>query len=311
MYIDGKPGQIPDPTFLPLEPIKVADPRSAFQSGPHPGSRKRDQLALWFTGPANKRFSEMSAVRLWQGLFGFMPGTMRQTEGGSEKETWHDVITRRGCDAPPSWSFLTQSGFFDAAPNSDTIILKTLGEEFIRSGSRQREFLRIITRTDAYQRESLSRTETLSLAPAAAPRLRRVLPHITWDAWASWLPEADADAQSSPSLPQVPAPSHPLRLLGQGTREWADETAPVISHGLARFMMTSPLITRVAASEKMAINSPDPALQVEHLFLTTLGRFPEEQEQSAALAHLAAHPDSGTQDIAWALLNTSEFLFLP
>ncbi|MEN3941576.1 DUF1549 domain-containing protein [Prosthecobacter sp. SYSU 5D2] len=310
-YRDGKPGQAVDPKFLPLDQIKADDPRSAFQAGPHPGSNRRNQLALWFNGPNNKRFSEMSALRLWQRLSGFMPGTARQTEGAAEKETWHDVISRRGCDTPPSWNTLTHSGFFDLSKNRDARILQTLGEEFIHSGSRQREFLRILARTEAYQRESVSRAHMFHFVVPASPRLRRIPPHITWDAWATWLPAADADAQTSTALPQVPPPAHPLRLLGQGTREWADETAPVISHGLARFMMASPLITRVSASEKLVLSGAKPVQQVEHLFLTTLGRFPEEREQTVALAHLAAHPESGTQDIAWALLNTSEFLFLP
>lgn len=311
-YRDGKPGQVIKPRFLPLEQLKADDPRSAFQATPHPRSRRRDQLALWFTGPSNKRFSEMAALRFWYSLFGLMPGMVTHIEGSADKETWQDVISRRGCDIPPSWNLLTQSGFFDPSKNRDAIILQTLGEEFIRIGYRQRELLRILARTEAYQREATISPDHLGFRLAASPRLRRLPPHVTWDAWARWLPEEE-QAQSGTALPQVPAPNHPLRLLGQGTREWSDETVPVISHGLTRFMMSSPFIEKVAASFSLAVASEakDPSLQIQDLFLSTLGRFPDARETSASMAHLTAHPHTGRQDIAWALLNTSEFMFAP
>lgn len=312
MYVDGQPGQAVNPKFLPLEQIKADDPRSAFLGGPHPGSRKRDQLALWITGPNNKRFSEMSALRLWHSLFGFMPGMVTHIEGSAEKETWHDVISRRGCDTPPSWNLLSQSGLFDLSKNRDAILLQTLGEEFIRIGFRQREFLRILARTEAYQRDSIISPEPHGYRLAAAPRLRRLPPLVTWDTWTRGLPEEEQITNRA-ELPQVPASDHPLRLLGQGTREWADETVPVISHGLTRFMMSSPLIEQVAAASSLAVASQaeDPSSQIQDLFLNTLGRFPDARETSASMAHLTAHPHTGRQDIAWALLNTSEFMFAP
>lgn len=234
-------------------------------------------------------------------------------EGGAEKETWHDVIGRRGCDTPPSWNFLTQSGFFDHAKNRDSIIIQTLGEEFIRIRYRQREFLRILARTEAYQRESISRAHLIHFGIIDSPRLRRLPPHVTWDAWARWLPDEHTEAKIRTELPQVPALTHPLRLLGQDTREWGDETVPVISHELARFMMSSPLIEQVAAASSRALASAtkSPTLQIEDLFLSFLGRFPDARETSASIAHLTAHPDTGHQDITWALLNTSEFIFQP
>jgi Protein of unknown function (DUF1549)/Protein of unknown function (DUF1553) len=49
---------------------------------------------------------------------------------------------------------------------------------------------------------------------------------------------------------------------------------------------------------------------IEELYVSILCRLPQENEKAVALRHLAAHKrDEGALDLAWALLNTKEFLF--
>ena len=65
--------------------------------------------------------------------------------------------------------------------------------------------------------------------------------------------------------------------------------------------------TRVAAIAK---TEPDPAKQIEALYLSTLSRPPEPSEVETCLAYLkdAASPEKGLQGVMWSLLNTREFL---
>ena len=102
--------------------------------------------------------------------------------------------------------------------------------------------------------------------------------------------------ESDTQLPQVPQPEHPLCMLGRGTREWTDESRAPLSHELVRFMMNDKLVDQATAK----------AGDAERMFLALLGREPTENER-AAISRAAA----SDQDVAWALLNTKEFLFRP
>ncbi len=48
---------------------------------------------------------------------------------------------------------------------------------------------------------------------------------------------------------------------------------------------------------------------VEELFLSALGRFPSSSEKQLATAQLEQYRESGAEDVLWALLNKTEFLF--
>jgi len=55
--------------------------------------------------------------------------------------------------------------------------------------------------------------------------------------------------------------------------------------------------------------APDDAI-LDELTLASLCRFPTDRERAAASAHLAKTPDrrKAWEDLAWALLNSKEFL---
>jgi hypothetical protein len=103
-------------------------------------------------------------------------------------------------------------------------------------------------------------------------------------------------AESDAELRQVPEPEHPLCMLGRGTREWTDESRTPLSHELVRFMMNDKLIDQATAK----------AGDSEGMFLALLGREPTENERAAILRTAATDGD-----VAWALLNTKEFMFRP
>jgi len=53
----------------------------------------------------------------------------------------------------------------------------------------------------------------------------------------------------------------------------------------------------------------DDAKVVEELFLATLSRFPSGAEKQLAVAALTPNRTEGAQNVQWALINLSEFLY--
>jgi hypothetical protein len=65
-------------------------------------------------------------------------------------------------------------------------------------------------------------------------------------------------------------------------------------------------VARLVRDEK------DNAKLVEELYLTFFARFPTDQERAFAVDHLkanAAKRREAAEDLAWAMLNSTEFLF--
>jgi hypothetical protein len=77
--------------------------------------------------------------------------------------------------------------------------------------------------------------------------------------------------------------------------------------------MADPVVLRKISGGRLKTLLADgrsDAKVVEELFLATLGRFPEKQEQQAARERLLACSDrrAAFEDILWALINTREFI---
>ncbi len=322
MYVDGKPGELVKPKYFLLGSKTRANEQVNMErilaTGAGPvdvkTSQWRVELAAWVTEVQQERFSQMAALRVWKGLFGNYHLRGRVYEGDTEAQLSDRKMKRQACYMPPYWfaHYQGDEDFLD--PQSSThAVAKVLGQELSRCGGRIREFQRILARTEAYQREALTVAGPYYSIPllSVAPMVRRVPPEVTWDALMRWLPEGEPERQTSGVLPQVPEQSHLLRLLGRGERDWMDESIPVVTHALTRYMSCNPLLEKVAVGSGEAVKLAADKDWIETLFLEVLGRFPRSSEKTAALQHSAAFPASAPRDVAWALLNTSEFLFEP
>jgi hypothetical protein len=299
-YRDGKAGEL-----VAARPLRW--------EAPPPTGAKRIQgsmegLATWWTERANPRFTAATALRVWQWLFGPVENEAQSAwrESATAPVSPSEAVRQESCGFPPKQTTATgldpdwlQERWF-----------QTLSSVLLRCRMDLREFQRVLARTEAYQRAGQG-PQPHAPVPLHAPQIRRLPAEVVWDALVSWLPEQTQDSRSI-DLPQAPDGTHPLRLLGRGSREWADESLPVVSFSVARFFQEEARVRQAAVELAMrsvgaaGLDSPD--RQVETLFLTILGRLPEQAEQARAMQFAKA---AGPAELAWSLINSAEFLFQP
>ncbi|WP_395751423.1 DUF1549 domain-containing protein [Prosthecobacter sp.] len=295
LYQDGKPAERVKPRVLRL--TREVPPYMKR------GKDSKPVVAQWMTKDNPERFAAVAGLRVWSQLFGMPSRYVDRTIGGVDPApSWHEVHAKpfanevsSNCFTTPNRDLITwiDQDFFK---DPEATAVKVLAEEFRRCGHRIGEFQRILARTNAYQRSGIDLNHAWSggyLTPA--PQIRRLPSEVIWDVFA---------IEKSAQLPQVPPFEHPLRMLGRGTREWSDESTTPVSHELVRFMMNSPEMESAAAAQAAGSSAED-------LFVSILGRYPDGIEKAIAIQHQNEAPQTAARDIAWALLNTREFMFRP
>ena len=112
-------------------------------------------------------------------------------------------------------------------------------------------------------------------------------------------------------LPQPTPPTHFLRIAGQSAREVADdgsteggitESLAMMNGEIAKSLMTSSSLIQATSNKNTQVE------QIALLYRTCLSRLPTEKETKQCLA--ALDQGLGMGDIAWALLNSREFMFI-
>lgn len=299
-YRDGKAGEL-----VAAQPLH-------WGASPPTGARRikggMEGLATWWTERANPRFTAATALRVWEWLFGPVRNQAQAAwrESATARVSPTEAVRLQSCDEPPS-------GGVSAKLDPDWLQerwFQVVMDSLRRCKMDLREFQRVLARTEAYQRSSQG-PQPYAPVPLHAPQIRRLPAEVVWDALVSLLPES-AQVSRSIDLPQVPEETHPLRVLGRGSREWADESLPLVSFSVARFFQEDPRVRQAAAELAMrsvgaaGLDSPD--RQVETLYLTLLGRLPEKAEQASGLQFAN---DAGPAELVWSLINSNEFLFQP
>lgn len=288
MYVDGKPGTVIGPRMVTLErPLGARMPRSGPQQ--QMTHMTREQVADAFSRVQREAFARTMAMRIWTWMFGLGADTNDLREGDADLTELHN-----------EWAHSCSYGL----SKTDRLITmlvspfaQSLAAEFIRCGYDLREFQRIIAHTAAYQRQAMaSPLPSQAVQITASPIVRRLPAEVLWDAMNTWLPKPLRNLSSD--LPEVVGRDHPLRLLGRSEREFPEGNAPLISPGIARFLCNGDLTHRCEESLANSTGSN------EVLFMAILGRPPTDQEM------LSTKLMSATKaDVAWALINTTEFLF--
>ena len=312
-YIDAAPDQVVAPDVLPFKRSRIAQTKEQlFHTGRGDGRSLRTAFADWITN--DEHFAQTFGLRAWLALFvephpqtGIEPAQRAIDSTSAERSSLANMLSSSGCGAGP-----TPERWKQTLPDND-LAMKEMGS-LLGSIAREvkfnvREMQRILMNTQAYQRAAITLPmgETVLFRPA--PLLRRLSADQVWDSLVALGGEAALnegvaeEMRYTRDLPQSLPAAHSLHILGRGTREWAGDDVPAVSFSLTRWMMNGQPVERAANGSAATMK------KLDELFFGILSRPPSPAERAAAEKHLAAAPDD-LPSIAWALLNTGEFLFV-
>ena len=238
------------------------------------------------------------------------------------------------------WSWLLGRGIIhepdDIRPDNPPVnpeLLAYLENELVSSGYDTRHIFRLILNSSTYQQSSIPRSpapeaETLF----ACYPVRRLEAEVLIDAlnsicgggeeYSSPIPEpftfipenqrtiALADGSiSSPFLEMFGRPARDTGLESERNNQPTDEQRLHLlnsSQVQRKIVNSSPLRQILKSSEG------GPRYVIRAMYLAFLSRFPTDDELAAALAYAQAaglKPPDAAADLAWALINTKEFLY--
>jgi hypothetical protein len=109
-----------------------------------------------------------------------------------------------------------------------------------------------------------------------------------------------------------PAPgNHLLRQFGQSDRETIDGSSRAATVPQALTLLNGAAAGPLTSLQHALAQAKDPAAKVRTAYLAMLTRGPRPYEEAFWCHELARDAAQGTQDLAWVLLNSNEFRFLP
>lgn len=264
---------------------------------------RRSQLADWMTAPSNPWFAKAIVNRLWTELVG--TGFYDHID---------DLGPERPCQCPKTLDLLAQ-GFIDHRYDVKWLF-------------------RVICSTETYQQASRSvdPEEAVPFTHNVPQRLRAnavfssLKQAVWWDdaidvrrprGRRAALPTGDEMAQAN----NAGGRRIPERLFeqqfGYDPSAPRDEISSTIPQSLT--LMNSPIVARMIDTRRprgltqLLESTSDDAKVIEQLYLRCLSRDPSDDERRDAMEHLrgAASREDGCEDILWALVNCSEFLYRP
>jgi len=256
------------------------------------GSR-RERLAAWMTSGENNWFARNLANRLWAHFMG------------------------RGLVEPVDDFRLTN-------PPSNADLLDALADHLVESKFDQQQLIRLITSSAAYQRSATPNETNRNDGQAYSRFLfKRIDAEVLFDAicQTTGTQEKFRGVPSGSRAIQLwdsEVPHYFLRLFGRPVRATACECERVAEPtvGQVLHVLNSPEIQaklshaggRVARLQRQL--SQDDML-VDELYLTFFNRHPAADERAAASDYLQKNADRrlASEDLAWTMLNSLEFLF--
>jgi hypothetical protein len=319
-YRDAKPNQLVKKA-IPLPIGRAINERPFHPTWTSPMGL-RANFAHWLV--THDRFAQVAGLREWISLFGGRQIAHARTDleerkllpGEEEGAAYRSAnFHAAGCDDDP-WLHneysLVDWGYESAIEKKFLFAMSALMRHVHFD---LREFQRVLMNTKAYARVSIS-GDFLGqprFSMPLAPLVKRLSAEQLWNSLVLLGGRDGPDWRFASELPQSLSESHALRVLGRGLRMHSDDSSRSVSFSLARFMINSDEVRHategklsvVARTEAQWKNSP--MNQVGPLFLAILGRTPSDRERSQALATVL-QPD-GLRQLAWSLLNTSEFMF--
>jgi hypothetical protein len=259
-----------------------------------PEGDRRQLLADWMTRPENPWFARNLVNRVWAHFLG------------------------RGIVEPVDDVRLTN-------PPTNPELLDALARSFVESRFDFRQLIRTITASRVYQASAATNATNESddqnyaralLRPVAAEVLLDSVCHVTG------VPEKFQGMPAGTRAIQLwdsQTPHYFLKLFGRPTRTTACEcertkepSVAQVLHILNSTELHGKLSHAGGRIAKLAAAIADDGKLAEELYLIFYSRFPTEGERRTAVAYLASHSANRRQaveDLAWSMLNTTEFVF--
>jgi hypothetical protein len=237
-----------------------------------------------------------------------------------------------------AWFWLTGRGIVEEPddfradnPPANPELLAYLAGNFAASGYDFKALCRLILNSKTYQLAALPEDSSpVAAANFAAYPLRRLDAEVLIDAvdqitgtnesYSSAIPEPYTfvpDNLRSIALPDGSITSSFLEMFGRPARDTGleSERNNHITASQKLWLLNSSVMQRKLEASRMiqfetASNRP-PAAIVRGIYLSILSRFPTATESATAEAYLQSGPAKrqATVDLAWALMNTAEFLY--
>jgi hypothetical protein len=268
----------------------LAEPEA--QKSP-PGDR-RVALAAWLSAPQNSWFAKNLANRTWAQLLG------------------------RGLVEPVDDVRLTN-------PPSNPALLDALAKHVADNDFQLKQLIRTITASRTYQLSTHTNLTNQHDEQNYSRALLRPLPaEVLFDAvcQTTGVPEKFDGVPLGPKAVQLwdsHVPHEFLKTFGRPSRVTACQCERISEPNVAQVLkvMNSPLIqSKLSHADgtvsRWAKGTRSDAELIDDIYLTFFSRFPEEAERTAATDYLRQHADRKPQaleDLAWSLLNTTEFVF--
>jgi hypothetical protein len=284
-----------DPTPAPAAPLTFPDGAQARLA---PGQDPRQAFADWLVSPTNPWFARAVVNRIWYWLDG--RGIVQEPD-----------------DLRPD------------NPPSNPELLAFLERELVSSHYDLKHIYRLILNSSTYQLSSISRSDKPEAAATfASYPLRRLDAEVLIDAlcqisglgesYTSSIPEPITfmpDNQRAIALPDGSIGSAFLELFGRPPRDTGleSERNNRLTDAQRLDLLNSTQIQRkIQQGPKLLAlmrDVRDRRELVNQLYLTVLSRRPTDDEWKQIVAHSQSGAQQTFVDLAWALINSSEFLY--
>lgn len=287
VFFDRRKGRVAS-----AEPVTATYPDGTQVTIP-PGQDPREVLVDWLFKEKNPLVAEAAANRIWSWLLG-------------------QGIVEPADDIRPN------------NPPSNPALLTYLGQELIDSGYDLKHLYRLILNSQIYQLSCIPESEDSQAgANFAYYHVRRMEAEVlidaicqltgTFESYSSIIPEPFTflpDGQRAIALPDGSITSAFLEMFGRPPRDTGLESERnnnltaaqalhlLNSNHIRNKLKTGPGLPKIARGEGEFWN-PN---AIENLYLAILSRRPTAEEKLAMMGR-------SEEEVAWALINTDEFLF--
>lgn len=266
-----------------------------------PDTDPREVFVQWLISSPQSPFAQNAANRVWFWLFG--RGIIQEPDDSRP-------------DNPPS----------------NPPLLSWLARQFVEARYDTKQLLRIILNSDTYQLSSIPPAgQSRNDKEMASYPFRRLEAEVLIDAinqiagsneeYMSMIPEPYTflpDKMRSISLPDGSITGTFLELFGRPPRDTgllSERTAKITTSQRLNLLNSRHILAKINKSRPLADlvrQAKTPREAVPLLYLTILSRYPTQDEIAAVAAYLSPSPGGKSQktlDVAWALMNTPEFLY--